>query len=205
MLMRYRRGGSTWVLPLLAVGLLSAVATPVQPSTDKGTSSPEMDVLDRYLGAWKLTERYFDAMGKVTATVKGTEEIAWILDKHVLQRTYTSTSDTRTFRAIGMLTWNAAEGKYHGTWIDNLSKSGPTIVQGDWDPKRNAMALKYTLTEGDRVVREFNVIERFITESKRIATTFEVTGETVKKRTEVEYKRVVPCPSSLRIISDMGE
>lgn len=202
MVLRNRRGGSTWVLPLLAVGLLTTIATSQQKSTDAGAASSGLNMLERYLGVWKLTEHHYDAMGKVIATVKGTEEIAWVLDKHAIQRTYISTSESRTFRAIGMLTWNAAEGKYHGTWMDNASRSGPTIVKGDWDAKRSAMVFKYTLTEVTGVTREFNVIERFVEESKRIATTFEVTGQTVQKRTEVEYKRAVPCPANLSIIPD---
>ncbi len=201
---RHPRGGLIIASTLLATGLLATAAISQQESAKESASSTGLDVLNRYLGAWTLTEHHFDAKGKVIATVKGTEEIGWVLDEHAIQRTYISKSDTLTFRAIGLLTFNAVEESYDGTWMDNVSKSGPTSVTGRWDPKQSAMIFKYTAKGANKVAKEFQVIDRFTSESTRVATTFEITGGTVQKRMEVEYKRIVPCPPTLRMLPDIG-
>lgn len=202
--LRDRPNASFLALVLLAACSFVATLALAQESTPEDDVSSELAQLARFEGAWTLTEHHYDAMGKVIARVKGTEEISWVLDKHAIRRTYTSTSETSVFRAIGLLTWNQTEGKYHGTWLDNVSRAGPTIVKGDWDPERNAMVFRYSVTAGDRIIREFNVIERFVDDRTRIATTFELTGGAIAKRTEVEYKRAVPCPDKLRIIREFG-
>jgi len=204
MLIRNRRVGSTRVLLVLLAGLLTTPGTWGKDAQNEPPTSEGFDVLDRFVGPWTLTERHFDAAGGVIATVKGTEEIVWILDKHAIRRTYVSTSDTRRFRAIGLLSWNAASGDFQGTWFDNTANNGPMIVHGQWDPKKNTMVYRYSVPVRKGTAREFNVVERFVDGSTRVATTFEVTGGTVQKRTEVEYKRAAPCPGAkLRMVPDI--
>ncbi len=205
MLMPQPRRRAIWCFSFLAIGLLVTTAASQQETPAGSPASVGLAILEQYLGAWTLTEHHYDATGKIVASIDGSEQIGWVLDEQAIQRTYISKSESRTFRAIGLLSWNEFEESYHGTWLDNLSRGGPTVVRGEWDPKRQSMVFKYTVLSAKDSTRAFQVIERFVDHSTRIATTFETTGGTVQKRFEVEYKRAVPCPGKIRVISGIGE
>ena len=69
--------------------------------------NPQLARLAAFVGPWAVTETHFDVRGDVVATVKGTEEITWVLDRHAIRRVYQSRAEASHYRAIGMLTWNA--------------------------------------------------------------------------------------------------
>ena len=163
---------------------------------------PELAHLELFIGPWSVTETHFDVRGEVVATVKGTEEIGWILDRHAIRRTYTTSTGSGVFRAEGTLTWSEAQEHYVGIWIDNASTSGFSTVVGEWNDADRTMVFTLESPNAQRSKRRFKVVERFIDQETRVATTFQLDGSKVIKRTEVQYRRSIPCPAKLRGIFD---
>ena len=149
-----------------------------------------------------MTEHHFDSRGKLVATVEGTEEVSWILDRHAIRRIYATGFGEDVFRAIGTLTWNDVAKKYHGAWFDNVSKGGGTIVEGRWTQETQTMVFTLeSLDDSGSTVRH-KVVERVVDEKRRTATTFLLTADGVVKRMELEYVRAIPCPDRIRPIFD---
>ncbi len=163
---------------------------------------PELARLEMFIGPWRVIEEHFNRRGDVVATVKGTEEITWILDHCAIRRMYLSDSDAKVYRAIGTLTWNEVEGKYQGVWFDNASKGGPTTAEGVWDEGTRTMVFTLESLATDGSVVKHKVVERFVDEKRRVATTYLLKDAEIVKRTEVQYERAIPCPAHLRPIFD---
>ena len=142
-------------------------------------ASLELAVLDRFAGPWNVSEVHYNSRGDVVGSAKGIEEGAWVLDRRSLRRTYTSGEEGNLFRAIGMITWDAAEKQYEGTWFDNASTSGPTALTGVWDEASKTMTFTLTSTAPDGKPVQHKVIDRFLDAEHRIATTYKVIGNQV--------------------------
>lgn len=158
----------------------------------------EMERLERYYGLWSVTERHFDERGNSIGVVKGREEVEWILKDHAIKRTYRTGKKPNVFEAIGLLTWNSAERKYRGVWMDNTSTLGPTTVTGEWNPKTEVYVFTLDAVGKDGKNLRYRVIEKFDDDDTRHATTYSVVGEQLIKRLEVQYKRAAPCPDKIR-------
>jgi hypothetical protein len=164
--------------------------------------SPEVARLEMFVGAWSVTERHFNAQGELAATVNGSEEIAWQLDRRSIRRTYTTGTGTTVYRAVGMLTWNDVEKKYHGVWFDNVSTAGPSTTKGNWDEETRTMTFTVESLNRDGSMTRYKVVEQLQGEDHRTATTYLLDGKKTVKRMEVEYKRAVRCPARIRPIFD---
>lgn len=189
----------------LMVLLLCGAASIGQSGADTESGefpTPQLRHLELFIGPWSVTETHYDARGEIVATVKGTEEIRWILDRHAIRRTYTTSTGTGVFRAEGTLTWSDAEKHYAGIWIDNASTSGFSAVVGEWNETERTMVFTLESPSPQGSKRRFKVVERFIDQDTRVATTFELDGSKVIKRTEVQYRRSTPCPAKIRGIFD---
>ena len=154
--------------------------------------------LEMFIATWNVTERHFNTKGKVIATVKGTEEITWVLDRYAIRRNYTTSTDKAVYRAIGMLSFNDARDKYEAVWFDNASKIGPSIFVGEWNDDTKTMTFSSAMPNADSSTTQLKVVERFLDAQRRFATTYQIDGGTVVKRLEVEYKRAAPCPAKIR-------
>ena len=196
---------------LAAVGFSVALARSAQAGRaepkDKGPATvefacPELATLELLIGPWRVTQTHYNARGEQTVTLKGNEEIAWILDHRAIRRTYTTRTDTTAYEAIGTLTYNQAEKTYHGVWFYSYSLNGPSTVRGEWDPEgRMFIFTMESLDAEGREVR-YKTIEEFPDEETRVATTYELKGDEVIKKVEVRYKRYIPCPPGVRAIFD---
>ncbi len=206
----------------MAVAVLALSATTDRlradgPESDKPAAvkpfeyvSPEIERLSLFVGPWRVTERHFNTKGDVIATVKGTEEITWLLDRRAIQRAYSTVSDTAAFKALGTLTYNAALKRYEGVWFDNMSTSGAVNVKADWDPAARTMTYTLEARGVGGAVKTYKRIEEFPNEERpdderperRTATTFEVVGEKVIRLLEVQYTRATPCPSKIQRVFD---
>jgi len=178
------------------------------PEPEKSTkphelASAELAVLDALVGPWRVTRTHFNTRGEPTTIAKGTEEITWILDQHALQRTYTTYSDATVYRAVGTLTYNASEKKYHGVWFDNTSTTGPGVVKGDWQPDTRTFVFTVESMAKNGAVIKHRVVERLVDEENRTSTTYLLDGSTVVKLFESQYQRSAPCPGKIRTIIDM--
>ena len=165
----------------------------------------EMGRLERYYGLWSVTERHFDELGRSVGVVKGQEEVEWILKDHAIKRTYRTGTKPSVFEAIGLLTWNTAERKYRGVWMDNASTLGPTTVTGEWNPKTEVFVFTLDAVGQDGKKVRYRVIEKFDDDDTRRATTYAMEGEQLIKRLEVQYKRAAPCPDRLRQVLPFGQ
>ncbi len=199
------------ILSLAMVSTLPAIGQD-QPESARGKDSPaagekavefanpELARLDLFIGPWSVTESHFNPRGELIATVKGTEEITWILDHRAIRRAYSTTPGSAAFKAQGTLTWNSAEKKYHGVWFDNVSTAGPTTVTGNWDDQTQTMLFHLESAGKDGGVVGHRVVERFADPQTRVATTYLIEGSNLVKRMEVEYKRALPCPAKAATI-----
>lgn len=203
---------STSVLPrllLVSSGLFCLAQTSVpttqeEPEHVKPVSSPvpELAALEKYVGHWNILEHHFDNSGRETATVKGTEDITWALGGRWLRRVYTTATASSRYQAIGMFSWNAAEGRYVGAWFDDVSSNGPTQFSAEWNDETLTLVSAAKQSIGGGSSREFRVVERFESDDRRVATTYLIENKSLTKRLEVEYVRAAPCPAgqSVRII-----
>jgi hypothetical protein len=166
--------------------------------------SPEVERLEMFYGLWKVTERHFDAKGKVIAEVKGTEDIDWALNRRAIRRDYATATEVMEYQALGLLTWNAVEKKYHGVWFDNSSTAGPTTVKGDWNKKTRTMTFSVQALGPSGETIGYRVVEHFPDAQHRVATTYLIEGGESVKRMEVEYERTRKCPSRVFRIFDDG-
>jgi len=194
---------------LVGLALITLVVPCVAPSFGQRyakesppTPNDQTAVLDQFVGLWNVVEQHLDPSGQVTATVKGTEEITWVLDHHAIRREYSTKSDSAAYKATGFLTWNDASKAYNGIWFDNISVAGPTTVTATWDDKSRSMT--FTAEGPDRAGgrQAYKTIEQFESDETRVATTFRIRGSEVTKILEVRYQRAAPCPDRLRIIAD---
>ncbi|MCH8881702.1 MAG: DUF1579 family protein [Planctomycetes bacterium] len=201
------------VLTLAAIGgfALSAPAgePPASPPSTKSVGapvaeslSPQLKLLDLFVGPWSVVERHFNARGEQVAIVKGTEEIVWILDHHAIRRNYMTRTESAVFQAIGTLTFNSVAKHYQGVWLDNRSTAGPTTVTGEWSEETRSMVLTLESSGKNGTTIRHKVIERFLDEKRREAVTYLLRGSEVIKRMEVQYQRTIPCPARLRTILD---
>ena len=158
-------------------------------------ASPELARLDIFIGPWSVTESHFNPLGELIATVKGTEDITWILDHRAIRRAYSTATGSTIFKASGTLTWNNADKKYHGMWFDNVSTAGPTTVTGSWDDQTRTMLLQVESSGREGLSVRYRVVERFADPQTRVATTYLIEAGNLVKRMEVEYKRATPCPA----------
>ena len=198
-----------WILRILSFVLVSAlpIIGQEQPNTARKQDSPaygeknlefanpELAHLDIFIGPWSVTESHFNPRGELIATVKGTEEITWILDHRAIRRAYSTATGSTIFKAQGTLTWNSEEKKYRGVWFDNVFTAGPTMVTGSWDDQTRTMLFHLESAGRDGAIVRYRVVERFADPQTRVATTYLVDGSNLVKRMEVEYKRATPCPA----------
>lgn len=196
---------------VLALIVLSVSAQGAQKSSNSDAASAktkqgiefassELATLDLFVGSWRVIENHFNTRGERVATVKGSEEIAWVLDHRAIQRTYTTTASAGVFRAIGLLTWNESGKKFQGTWFDNSSTTGPTTMHGEWLPESRTMEFTVESRDKGGSTVQYKVVERLLGLERRVATTYLVQGGKVIKRMEVEYERTIPCPDRIRVI-----
>ena len=183
----------------------TAVASTGGNRSGGGNIIPHLARLKMYVAEWRVMEHHFNARGEETSTVKGTETTVWILGKRAIQRTYVSGNDSPYFRAIGTLTWNGVEKKYHGVWFDNASTTGPTVAKGEWHEGDRTMIYTLDSLAEDGSTLRHKVVERFFDDDRRIATTYLIKGAELVKRLEVEYKRTIPCPGRrMRVLDEIN-
>lgn len=201
------------VLTLAAIGGFTLSAPAGEPQTSRRSiksggapaaesRSPELELLDLFVGPWSVIERHFNVRGEQVAVVKGTEEIVWILDHHAIRRNYTTRTESSVFQAVGTLTFNRIARQYQGIWLDNRSTAGPTTVKGEWSEETRSMVLTLESSGKDGTTIRHQVIERFLDEKRREAVTYLLRGSEVIKRMEVQYQRTIPCPARLLPILD---
>lgn len=160
-----------------------------------------MALFEAMIGVWNVTEHHYNERGKEVSTAKGTEEIHWILGKHAVRRSYTTSySGGRAYHAIGTLTWNSAEKKYRGTWFDDVSTSGPTMVSGVWNKDSRTMEYLLESQAANGSTIRYKVVDKFVDEKHRVATTYFVRDAQLLKRLEVYYNRPKPCPAARSLI-----
>lgn len=157
---------------------------------------PELAVFQEMIGSWDVTERHLDKNGQEAAVAKGTEEVLWELDQRAIRRVYATSTNWRAYRAIGFLAWNEATQRLEGTWFDNASRNGPTLVTGRWDPVERTFTYTLRAVGDDGSAIILRVVDRFISDKERQAVTYLVEGEKTTKQLEVEYKRPPPCPGA---------
>ena len=162
-------------------------------------------VMFQWLGLWVVNERHVGPSGETLGEARGVEEIRPVLEDRAIRRIYRSGGASEPYVAEATFTWNQAEGVFHGFWLDNRSVNGPTVSRGTWNAQTRTMV--YDMTQADAAGRteRFRVVERFIDDKHRTATTYRLRGKELIKVLEVDYVLSGPCPehqSDLRIIMD---
>lgn len=195
---------------LLGCTLFAAVAAgfesdppnqePPKPAEAKPATTPEHTALELFVGPWSVVETHFDELGKTVATVKGNEDVRWVLDETAIQRTYTSGTEPSLFRALGTFAFAETEKCFTGMWFNNLPTGGPSTVKGTWDAATRTMSWTTESKNKDGQTVNHRIIERFPDSKTRLVTTYVMRGNSVLKSSETLCTRKVPCPSGLRTI-----
>ncbi len=204
--MRYAR---TYILGAISFGMIVGSLAAQQDSESKKSfadksakrramsegypTGPMWDLLDQFAGVWTVTEHHYDALGQVIATVEGTEEVVWILDGHAIERSYTTKTDDKTYKAIGTFVWNDATQTFEGVWFDNRAGGGATISKGSWNEDRRMIHYKLETEGGSGKSTRYEVLDRITSKDTHVATTYVVSGAKRLKRLVVNYKRNEPC------------
>lgn len=201
------------IFAVLTTFNMSALADPVADKPEQHVRSgsdssieSELTALAPMVGVWELTERHFDESGAQVGTVKGSEEIDFVLNKRAIRRQYSSGSDGGGFKAFGMLTFNATVKRFEGYWMDTAALNGPVAVSAEWNPATKTLVSSLTTASPGSDGVEFKVTDRLVDDEHRAATTYEIKKGKTIKRMEVDYVRSVRCPSrqaGLRIVPDM--
>ncbi|UCE61639.1 MAG: DUF1579 family protein [Phycisphaerales bacterium] len=199
--MAYRIGRLTRSLPFV---LLIAVAQgdDAEKAKSGGPVAEKLSELELYVTNWNVVAQYFNENGEQVGTVKGTEDIVWALGHRVIQRTFTTLAESAVYRAIGLLTWNEATERFEGVYFDNISTSGPTTVEAQWNKKKREMVSTLKSTGSDGSTIKYRIVDKFIDDSNRVATTYSLAGNKQTKVMEAKYARAVPCPSTRRRLID---
>ena len=163
---------------------------------------PELKPFEDYFGVWKITEHHFDRRGKLVGKVEAAEEIAWMLERRAVRRTYTRSEGNPAYRAVGFLTWNDVLKRYDGVWFDNASSAGPTTVTGTWDEETRTMTFAMVSTAPSGATVRHKVVDRFNDDNHRTATTYLLERDKEIKLMEVKYKRTRACPAKVQRIFD---
>ena len=192
---------------LALVGLMSPHAHATDDKSDSATLSFDqaLRVLDQWLGMWIVVERHFDPSGNVVGETKGSEEVRPILDWHGIRRIYRSAGTSATYEAEGTFTWSEASSSFKGFWIDNQSTNGFVESQARWDADTRTMIYETRRAKPGGTEETYRIVERFIDDEHRQATTYRLRGKQLTKLLEVNYRRSGPCPeqqSQMRIIYD---
>ena len=188
----------------------SAAATQTATGTKRSSGKTDNDTKAEFVnagtrrlvllvGAWRFKEQHFDEAGNVIAEVRGTEEVSWRLDKRAARRVYTRPSDGSVYRAECLLAYNAAQDRYEGVWMDNITVSGPRSFTGTWDEPTKTITYVLTAMDADGATQHYRIVERFLDDERRSTTTYRLRKQEVIKLLEVTYRRAVPCPESSQI------
>ncbi len=156
--------------------------------------------LERLVGLWNCIEYHFNEIGEEVAQVEAFEQIDWVLDRNVIRRNYSRSIGRKTYRAIGMISWNPAAKRYEGAWFDNVSTSGSSVVMGQWEQAKLQFTFELKTVSSQGKTLTYTVIETFIDENNRESTTYEHRGQELIKRMKVVYQRTAPCPESTEIM-----
>lgn len=186
-----------------AAGKTQSVNSATDATIAESQPAPNDDLarLEVLIGPWRIKETHFNPRGEIIASVEGTEEVTWLLDKHALQRVYQTYAGASVYRALGLLTCKAPEKHYEGVWLDNASVNGPVRLSGRWSPESRGFIFEVEVTDKDGAIRKYRRIEELIDEQNRLATTYLVEGGTVTKVLEVRYERTIHCPDKVRPVA----
>lgn len=184
--------------------LLLAVAAEPEAAPTEGDGGAERKIefvnaetgrLDVFVGTWRVAQNQFDMRGKLIGTLKGTEEVRWLLDHRAIVRTVTLNTESSVIRAVGMFAWDAAEKRYRGAWFDNYSTSGPSTAVGGWDETGRKMIWTLETKNAAGVAVQYRIVDSFVDDTRRESTTFRLSGDDVVKELVTQYERTTPCPS----------
>lgn len=193
-----------WPSTFSVIYAFGALTDPPPGEQESGAQTPrypnaETERLEIYVGAWSVTERHYDARGEEIGVVKGGEDIVWVLDRHAIGRTYTTTHGEALYRATATIKWIPGDKLYRGVWFDNRPESAPTTVTAEWNAVEKTMLWKMDVQIPGGPREEYKIVEKFLDGDRREAVTYRVDKTGVTKTLVVQYKRTVPCPGRVRM------
>ncbi len=126
--------------------MLAIVHTPCADAQNNAAQSPEMKVLDRYVGSWEETVVNNPAAWTPEKIVtKAITKRQWILNGNMIENKGTWSPGDRTF--LHLMTYDAQRKKYVQWYFPEESPSGQTY-EGTWDAKTSTFTFNGMLVEG---------------------------------------------------------
>lgn len=142
---------------LLTVGAAKDDAKTNRPDAD----SPEIKVLERFVGTWMQETTINAAKWTPTAThANGTMDAEWSLDHHFIRaESLCKDADLqeKTFRDLRMITWDAESQKYKSWYFDSMGFSSQSL--GTWDEKENELTFKSDLGHGIHMLNSIRFVD----------------------------------------------
>jgi hypothetical protein len=145
---------------------------------DRQKRSPELHVLDRFVGVWDA-ETTMKIPGKEVAKEKGTETRKWSAGGKFV---YFENSEGAEFHML--LTYDPGSENYPGVIIAGAFR---TLVTGTWNAKTSTMTFSATFPDGNRFVSSHQFTDDGHAEASSRTTS--PAGEVVMERTWKQTKR----------------
>ena len=143
---------------MLSVATIGASLISLARAQDAGQKmSPELKVLNRFVGEWEETVLQKPAAWtpkRTTITATGTRK--WILNGRMIENKGVWSPSKDEF--LHLMTYDAEKGEYRQFYFD---KDNPVLrdeVRGKWDEKTKTMTFKGEMANGVQSV----VIDRFL-------------------------------------------
>lgn len=130
--------------------LLAASITPgSQPLQEAPPRSPQLQVLNRFVGTWdEVTTSKAALWTAETTTMRGRNTRRWILDKRMIENRgrWDSGMDF-----LHLMTWDAAKKEYR-QWYYDRDNVVPMESRGEWNAGTQTLTFKGTFGDGIRTL-----------------------------------------------------
>ena len=168
---------------VIALSVVAAAITAHANAQDEPKRSPELQVLDQFVGTWDLHVTLKPAQGDAT-TEKTSEIRKWSLGGEFVQfeNPQTENPDAPEFHML--LTYDARTKSYPGILTTGPSRS---LVDGGWDEKSKTMTFKGTFTGGGT----FDFKNQFLDNGniKTSGVIKDASGKIVLERSDTQVRR----------------
>lgn len=117
-------------------------------------------ILDKFVGNWDYSLRYWSAPNTPPEESTGTNEVKWILGERFLEMDVKGTTMGQPFEGMGIIGYDNAKKEYVNTWIDNMG-TGMMTATGTYDVETYTMTETGTYTDPMAGEQKFKGVTKF--------------------------------------------
>jgi hypothetical protein len=150
-------------------------------------SSKPHDQLKRLVGNWTTEMTSFYPNPEEPTVTKGKANFRMILGGNFVEQRFTGEVDGQKYQGIGVSGFDAAQGKYVGTWMDSLN-TGIMHTEGTYDVKTHSFTETSEMsTPGGKMKTKH--VTKYVNANNFLFTMYMVTPDGEQKIMEINYTR----------------